>query len=229
MTADLSFQALLVARLLLAAILGAVIGYERERHGHQAGVRTYALLSLGSALFTVLSIYGFDGSEEVVDPSRLAAQVVSGVGFLCAGAIFREGFTIRGLTTAAGLWATAAVGMAAAAGAEFIAIAATSIALFFLWPANRLGALVGPRSHRGYRFRIETDGDTGLERTLELIAAEGATVAEIKSAYVEDRLIADLIINLEQGAEPALIVGKIGKQKRVRGVQFAPIGDGKAG
>jgi acetolactate synthase regulatory subunit len=119
--------------------------------------------------------------------------------------------------------------MAAAAGAEFIALAATSIALFFLWPANRLGTLVGPRSHRGYRFRVETDGDVGLERTLEVIAHEGGTVAEIKSSYLEDRLIADLIINLETGTEPALLVGKIGKQKRVRAVQFAPIGDGKAG
>jgi putative Mg2+ transporter-C (MgtC) family protein len=227
MTADLSLQALMIVRLVVAAVLGAAIGYERERHGHQAGMRTYALLSLGAALFTVLSIDGFTGHGASVDPSRLAAQVVSGVGFLCAGAIFREGFTIRGLTTAAALWAAAAVGMAAAAGAELIAFAATAIALFFLWPANRIGSMVGPRSHRAFRFSIDCDDEQGLERAIEVISVENGSTSELKSSYESDQLNATMIVTLPRESDPALLVGRIGKQKRVRTVRFSPIGDGK--
>src|SRR5881397_273893 len=102
-------------RLLLAAILGALIGLEREIHDHPAGMRTHLLVSLGSAGFTALSIYAFPAPG--ADPARVAAQIVTGIGFLGAGAILKQGVTIHGLTTAASLWVVAAVGMAAGAGA----------------------------------------------------------------------------------------------------------------
>ncbi len=116
--ADLALQADLVFRMLVAAVLGAAIGLEREIHEHPAGMRTHLLVALGSAIFTELSIYGFGtgpGSPSI-DPSRVAAQVVSGIGFLGAGAILKYGTSIRGLTTAASLWAAAAIGMAAGSG-----------------------------------------------------------------------------------------------------------------
>ena len=129
---DLGLQADLSVRLLIAAVLGAAIGLEREIHEHPAGMRTHLLVSLGSAVFTVLSIHGFQGVEApgvtpTVDPSRIAAQVVSGIGFLGAGAILKYGTSIRGLTTAASLWTTAAVGMAAGAGQWVIAGVGTFI------------------------------------------------------------------------------------------------------
>jgi hypothetical protein len=101
-------------RLLVAAVFGAMIGLAREIHGHQAGVRTHMLVSLGSAIFTVLSIYGFHAvaGSGSVDPSRISAQIVTGIGFLGAGAIIKFGTNIRGLTTAASLWVVAAVGLA---------------------------------------------------------------------------------------------------------------------
>jgi len=108
----------MAARIGLAALLGALIGLERSYVGKAAGVRTHALVSLGSGLAMILSIYLFDSFEGLVevDPSRIAAQVVSGIGFLGAGAIIRSGASVKGLTTAATLWATAGVGLVTGAG-----------------------------------------------------------------------------------------------------------------
>ena len=123
-------------RLLLAAILGALIGLEREIHDHPAGMRTHLLVSLGSAGFTALSIYAFPSPG--ADPARVAAQIVTGIGFLGAGAILKQGVTIHGLTTAASLWVVAAVGMAAGAGAWVTAVTITAIAVVSLWPLRRI-------------------------------------------------------------------------------------------
>jgi len=102
---DIGTQWAIVGRIALAAVLGAVIGVQREYRGNPAGIRTLALVCMGSALFADLSrLYG--------DQDRIAAQIVSGVGFLGAGLIFREGYSVKGVTTAATIWATAAVGVA---------------------------------------------------------------------------------------------------------------------
>jgi len=137
---DLSFQADISLRLLAAAIFGAILGLEREIHGHQAGMRTHMLVALGSAAFTVLSIYAFPASlgQGSTDPSRISAQIVTGIGFLGAGAIIKYGINIRGLTTAASLWVVAAIGLAAGAGAYFVAAVSTAIALLALWPIHVL-------------------------------------------------------------------------------------------
>ena len=132
---DLNLQLDLAWRLVAAAILGAVIGIERERHDHPAGIRTHLLVSIGSAAFTVLSIYSFGPGS---DPGRVAAQIVTGIGFLGAGAILKGGGTIHGLTTAASLWVVAAVGMAAGAGAWGVAVATTVIVLVSLWPLQAI-------------------------------------------------------------------------------------------
>ena len=127
MTFDLATESDLVLRLLLSAFLGGLIGVEREIHDHPAGIRTHLLVALGSALFTVLSIVGFPSSDDVAtDPSRVAAQIVTGIGFLGAGAILKYGPTVRGLTTAASLWIVAAIGMASGAGYYWPAVAGTA-------------------------------------------------------------------------------------------------------
>lgn len=125
-------------RLAVATALGGLLGLEREATGKQAGLRTHALVGLGSALFTILSISGFQGGET----SRVAAQIVSGVGFLGAGAIFRSGPLVKGLTTAAGLWAAAAVGMAAGADQTALAVIATVMAAVILIALRSFDALV---------------------------------------------------------------------------------------
>ena len=150
---DVALQADLAVRMLIAAVLGAAIGLEREIHEHPAGMRTHLLVALGSAIFTVLSIYGFEGVGRgnvaaSVDPTRIAAQIVSGIGFLGAGAILKYGTSIRGLTTAASLWTAAGIGMAAGAGEWVIAAVGTFIVGFSLWPLNALvGRLHKPGTH----------------------------------------------------------------------------------
>jgi putative Mg2+ transporter-C (MgtC) family protein len=127
----LSFDLEMILRLLLAAVLGGVVGAERERMNRSAGLRTHALVSTASALIMIVSIYGFmqviAPGRIVLDPSRIAAQVVSGVGFLGAGIIIFRKNAVRGLTTAASVWAVAAIGLAVGAGLYIVAIGATGI------------------------------------------------------------------------------------------------------
>jgi putative Mg2+ transporter-C (MgtC) family protein len=125
----------LVARLVLAAALGSVIGFERERLSWAAGLRTHMLVCVGSTLIMIVSAYGFGevlGEHVVLDPSRMAAQVVSGIGFLGAGSILLRGEIVRGLTTAASLWSVAAIGLAVGGGLYTASIAATVIILIIL-------------------------------------------------------------------------------------------------
>jgi len=121
----------IILRLLLATALGAIIGFQRERAGKPAGLRTHILICLGAALFTVASIYGFGPAS---DPARVAAGVLVGVGFLGAGVILRTGEGIvAGLTTAATIWAVAGIGLAAGAGMYLVSAVATAIMLIILY------------------------------------------------------------------------------------------------
>lgn len=129
-----------IIRIVVAAILGGAIGVEREYHAKDAGFRTHLLVAIGSALFTVISMYGFDsflgGKSISFDPSRIAAQIVTGIGFLGAGTIIFQKQFIRGLTTAAGLWVTAAIGLACGCGMYFIALLTTALVLICLATMN---------------------------------------------------------------------------------------------
>jgi putative Mg2+ transporter-C (MgtC) family protein len=122
----------LAGRLLVAALLGGIVGLEREVKHHAAGLRTNILVALGACLFTILSLTAFAGSSRTPDSARVAAQIVSGIGFLGAGAVFRDKDRVRGLTTAAAVWLVAAVGMAAGAGDYFLAMITTILALVVL-------------------------------------------------------------------------------------------------
>jgi putative Mg2+ transporter-C (MgtC) family protein len=126
----LATQLDLVLRLTAGVVLGAVIGFERELRGQPAGFRTHSLVSLGAALFTVVSAFGFVGPG--IDPTRIAAQIVSGIGFIGAGTILQYRGHIRGLTTAASLWSVAAIGTAAGAGLYLIAAVGTVLILMVL-------------------------------------------------------------------------------------------------
>jgi len=129
-------------RLLLALVLGGLIGLERELGGHSAGFRTHILVCLGSAIIVLLSMYGFAAfaAEPNVrlDPARLAAQVISGVGFLGAGTILRNGFGVTGLTTAASLWVSAAIGLSAGAGFYYGAVIGTFLVVISLFVLNKV-------------------------------------------------------------------------------------------
>ncbi len=119
----------IAVRLLLAATFGSAVGYERRSADKPAGLRTLSLVCLGSAMFTIISAFGF----ETADQSRVAAQIVTGVGFLGAGTILRSGVTISGLTTAATIWATAAIGMAVGSGLYIASVSGTILVLVILY------------------------------------------------------------------------------------------------
>ena len=140
-----------ILRIFIAGLLGGAIGLEREYRAKEAGLRTHFLVGLGSGLFMVLSAHGFD---DVVlneatrhDVSRIAAQVVSGIGFIGAGCIIFQKHAVRGLTTAAGLWVAAAIGMAAGAGMYAVASAATLMVIVCLELMNFLHRHISPRHH----------------------------------------------------------------------------------
>jgi putative Mg2+ transporter-C (MgtC) family protein len=151
----------ILIRLTLASLFGALIGLERERKHWSAGLRTHMMVCVGSCLIMIVSAFGFSdilGKEHVVlDPSRIAAQVVSGIGFIGAGTIlFLKQGTIRGLTTAAGLWTVAAIGLATGSGLYFAAGATTTIALIILWGLQPLEQLY-LKKFRDMTLRIVTD------------------------------------------------------------------------
>jgi putative Mg2+ transporter-C (MgtC) family protein len=154
-------------RLLVAAGLGSLIGFERERLLWAAGIRTHMLVSVGACLLMIVSAYGFQHILQephvVLDPSRVAAQVVSGIGFLGAGAILLRGQVVRGLTTAASIWAVAAVGLAAGGGLYFAATVSTAIILVILAGLKPV--------EEAYRERVQSGA-------IEAIAEHGAITSE---------------------------------------------------
>ncbi len=172
----------LVGTLLLAAFAGALVGWDRERRDRPAGLRTHILVCLGSALITLVSSH-MGGIRS--DPTRIAAQIVSGIGFLGAGTIMRQGNVVRGLTTAASLWTVAGIGMAVAAGPELaiLGVAAALIVVFTLTVVDRLEDVYITR--RLYeRLRVVTGLDRDLVARVLLGLAEqgietrGVTVEE---------------------------------------------------
>ncbi len=184
MTIDWMGQGEVALRLLVASALGGLIGLERELHGHPAGTRTHLLVSLGAAIFTVLSMQGFAG--DVVDPTRIAAQIVSGIGFLGAGAIIRSGTSVRGLTTAASLWATASVGLALGAAQYAIGIVGTAIIVLSLGPLRRLVRSRQRASREQTRLRLELTRLEALGEIARRLEASGADIATLSTRDLQN-------------------------------------------
>ena len=166
-----------VWRLVLAAIFGTIIGLDREYREKEAGFRTHFLVSLGSALMMIVSQYGFseilthDGVS--LDPSRIAAQVVSGIGFIGAGTIIFNHQIVRGLTTAASLWATAGIGLTAGAGMSWLALAATILALVALEGLSLVFRSLGSRR---MVVVFSASDRAGVADTLDRIRTDGYMV-----------------------------------------------------
>ncbi|WP_054024420.1 MgtC/SapB family protein [Bacillus sp. FJAT-28004] len=170
-------------RLLLALVLGGLIGLERELGGHSAGFRTHILVCLGSAVIVLLSMYGFaDFAAEPnvrLDPARLAAQVISGVGFLGAGTIMRNGFGVSGLTTAASLWVSAAIGLSAGAGFYYGAVIATFLVVVSLFLLNKVEKLFS-RTKKVRELLIKMDKtSSGLNLVLMHLNQSGMQIKKL--------------------------------------------------
>lgn len=170
-------------RLFLACIFGGIVGFERERNDSTAGFRTHILVSLGSALVMIISMYGFSDFTSVnKDPARLAAQVVSGIGFLGAGTILRDKTSIKGLTTAASLWVVAAIGLATGAGFYFSAVFVTGLVFLTL-----------ERSVENYLFRnsqilrvIAVNGTCKVKEINRLLESHGIISQNISMTLLKE-------------------------------------------
>jgi putative Mg2+ transporter-C (MgtC) family protein len=211
-------------RLALAAALGAAIGLElRER---EAGLRTHLLVSLGSALFTITSAYGFHAflasGQSVVraDPTRIAAQIVTGIGFLGAGAIIRQGLSVRGLTTAATLWVVAAIGLAAGAGYYSAAVTTTVLVLLSLWPLRILAyrMFVHFRPEHG-RMLVELAPGGGAAPVLAAVEKAGGLVESLTVAGDEERRSLALDVHLSDEARRDA-TSAISELEGVRGIRW---------
>lgn len=147
----------LAARIAIAAILGGIVGLEREWTGHPAGLRTNILVSVGSCLFTALSIEGFPLRGQAQDTARIAAQIVTGIGFLGGGALIQTRGHVRGLTTAATIWMIAAIGMAVGTGLYFLAVFSTLLTVVVLVLLRPLSTWLEARAHRRRRQAREEE------------------------------------------------------------------------
>ena len=201
-----------LVRLVVAAALGGAIGIERELRERQAGFRTHLLVCVGSALFTLVSAYAFVDfrygfrSGITLDPTRIAAQIVTGIGFLGAGAIIRQGITVRGLTTAAGLWVAAAIGMAAGAGYFVGALLATAVALVGLGPLRLVeGGLVKLRREGAGIVDVDLRPGRPVGRLLGVLEENGVGVRRVELDEEEDRRRVRVAVSAERGAKPTIV------------------------
>ena len=210
-------------RLAVAAALGAAIGFERELREREAGLRTHLLVCLGSALFTIISAYGFhefltSGGQLVrTDPTRIAAQIVTGIGFLGAGAIIRQGVSVRGLTTAATLWVAAAIGMATGAGYYSGAVIGTVLTLVALGPLRILAFPIFERFRPEERsLIIELRRGAQAAQLLDALEREHARVEHFRLEGEHDRRV--ITVTLDTPSEKLL--SQVADLEFVQGVEW---------
>jgi putative Mg2+ transporter-C (MgtC) family protein len=214
-------------RLALAAALGGVIGIERELREREAGFRTHMLVALGSALFTIVSAYGFhaflsSGANVIrADPTRIAAQIVTGIGFLGAGAIIRQGSSVRGLTTAATLWVVAAIGLAVGAGYYSGALITTGLVVLALWPL-RLVAYRFVRRFRPEEGRLLVDLGAGESpgAVIDEVERVGARLQSIEVSQEGSRRRLRLDVALPTGMKIPVLVARVADVAQVAEVRW---------
>ncbi|HVD25388.1 MAG TPA: MgtC/SapB family protein [Gaiellaceae bacterium] len=219
----------IVARVVLAAALGGAIGLERELREREAGLRTHLLVSVGAALFTMVSAYAWtdwhfsNRSGVVFDPTRIAAQIVSGIGFLGAGAIIRQGLSIRGLTTAATLWVVAAIGMASGVGYYEAAVVTTALVLVSLWPLRVLAYKMSVRFRpEEGRLAVELLSGASAVSVLDAVERAGADVTGLEFQDEGDRRRVDVRVRLGTERTAAELIDALTQAEDVRGARWNP-------
>jgi len=213
MTQDLE----LLARLILAAVLGGAIGAERELNDQPAGLRTHMLLTTGACLFTLISAYGFGRGT---DPSRIAAQIVTGIGFLGGGAIVRDGLTVKGVTTAASIWATASVGVAIGAGSYVLGVGGAVLVvgtLFGLRSVDNVLRRWGV-SREEYTLLAHTGFDAA--RVVELVRREKVSLRGLDRRDNEDATVITLSVKLPPRYPAERLLDALGRLEGVREVEW---------
>jgi putative Mg2+ transporter-C (MgtC) family protein len=226
MTPDISW-AEVALRLVAAAALTGAVGLERELRERAAGLRTHMLVGVGAALFTIVSAYAWEDFVfnrqlgTVLDPTRIAAQIVTGIGFLGAGAIIRQGLSIRGLTTAAGLWVAAAIGMAVGAGYWAAALVATGVVLVGLGPLRWAEAAIVRRTRReAGALEVDLRPEEPLAPVLGLLEQRQARVRRIHLEEEEDARELRVEVQLPPGASGRALVEELSALDEVIAVRW---------
>jgi putative Mg2+ transporter-C (MgtC) family protein len=213
---------------VVAAGLTGAVGIERELRERAAGLRTHMLVGVGSCLFTIVSAYGwsdFTFNRElgvVLDPTRIAAQIVTGIGFLGAGAIIRQGLSVRGLTTAAGLWVVAAIGMAAGAGYYSAALIVTGVVLVGLGPLRWLeGGMLSRLRREGRVIEVDLRPEQPVGPILNVLEAQRARIARVQLDDEEDRRQLAIELDLPIGGSGRDLVDRLSALDEVIAVRWS--------
>jgi putative Mg2+ transporter-C (MgtC) family protein len=219
----------ILLRVALAALLGGAIGFERELRYREAGLRTHMLVAVGAALFTLVSAYAWtdwrfsNASGVVFDPTRIAAQVVTGIGFLGAGAIIRQGLSVRGLTTAATLWVVAAIGMATGAGFYTAAVITTVLVLLSLYPLRVVAFRISERLRpEEGRLAVELASGATNVSVLEAVEAAGAQVRSLEFEEEGDVRRVDMRVRIQSGRSAAELLDALTRTHQVKGARWNP-------
>ena len=208
-------------RLALAAVLAGAIGVERELREHEAGLRTHMLVSVGATMFMLVGVYAWAdqplGQEigVVVDPGRVASYVVTGIGFLGAGAIIRHGLNVRGLTTAASLWVVAAIGVGV------VAIATTALVLLALWPLSQVKRLLAGKADEAKRLSITLEPRTSVVAALAAIEEAGYPMESVEVREQEDARRLDVVLGGSAEASLADVLDAVSALQGVRAARVA--------
>ncbi|MES2185124.1 MAG: MgtC/SapB family protein [Pseudomonadota bacterium] len=217
-------------RLLAAAALGSLVGFERERLLWAAGIRTHMLVCVGACLFMIVSAFGFAdslaGEHVVLDPSRAAAQVVSGIGFLGAGAILARGEVVRGLTTAASIWTVAAIGLAVGGGLFFPAAAATIVILVILAGVKPLEEIYRSRSQSCRLHVLATHGAVNPDTLEGSLKVRPAQIRRFLVAVQEGGAVDDITVVLARmsSADITSLTSRLGALPGVQSVDVVARG-----
>jgi putative Mg2+ transporter-C (MgtC) family protein len=223
---ELPSQGDLILRLLLAATLAGLLGGERELTEQPAGFRTHILVGLGAALFAVISAYGFQSvvgtspRQVRADPTRIASQIVVGIGFLGGGAIVKYGASIRGLTTAASLWVTAAVGTAIGLGALLLGFVTTVITLVALVGLRPLRRVLRRRAAARDEFLIEGDQSIDIQDLVTRVQRAGAQIMEVRMSDEGNERRLHLVVQPPADKNGSFLVAVIAGAPNVRNVDW---------
>jgi putative Mg2+ transporter-C (MgtC) family protein len=223
----------IIAHLTVALAAGGVIGLERSFHGRPAGFRTHALVSLASALLMQWTIYQWNWLPGVpldtirTDPTRLAQGIMTGIGFLGAGVIFKEGLSVRGLTTAASIWITAAIGILIGVGFYFPAVVATFLTLATLSVFRWIEARMPAQSYAHHHLRFDRGNVIPEDQVRALLKKHGFTIANMSyyvthdGSYFEYRMM----IRTTRAENTVQLAEALGGLEQVREFQISPAGD----
>ena len=219
-----NLEAEMICRMLIACICGIAVGFERTKHQKAAGVRTYLIVAVGATIFTMVSKYGFlemVGDGQRVDVARVASNIVTGVGFLGAGTIFLRGNRITGLTTSAGIWAMAAIGMAFGNGMYIIAIVATVLIIFVqITLQHQRFAHLNVRTSG--RITVSMDDKMKTLETLEAVLQEEKI--EIETTHIkrnkENNVTYTFGVLMPEDIDVSAVVSKIARIRSVRSIDM---------